>query len=1254
MKNIFKTLAAVALIAMTAACSKDGGVAPVATEKATVSFDVQLPGGIVGRAETNDGTTAKQLYYAVYSDIANDDQALIVETKQLENKSAVVSMDLVTNQTYDIVFWAQSPDSGYAIDWNTKTVSLNYDQNEDGSNENRDAFVYVWHNLEVNGAVNEPVTLKRPFAQLNVGLTYVSEENNQIKKAQVAGFNLGEVQVKAYTYNQFCFVNGQGEPAGQQQEVIFKAAANTTDMKQINGTNYNWVSFNYVMPNASQSELQTIKIDFYDGAKQISIPEFTNVPVERNHRTNIVGDLLTDPANFNVSIDATFDDPANDIVAWDGVSVQAPTTHDEQGNPQITTGAELAWLAGVVNGTISRGEAENFEGQTIVLGANIDLGGHPWTPIGYNPNEVAGNENYFAGTFDGNGYTISNLKIDVKDQGGVGLFGAVHNATFKNFTLSNVNIKAVESEANPTNISGAQNAAAYIAGGHIGAVAGYDAKNGTVSFENVHVSGEIKIEGETRVAQGQRVGGIIGGRASSRYTFNNVSVIGDEGSYIKGFCSTAGVIGQNQEAATFENVTTDIDVYAVTFGAGGIAGIARQGSTFTNCSSKGDITLDASHVQPASYSANYCYRLGGIAGCWSESKTGKLTLTNCSYEGQLTSIDKEGNSPASFDYAGYVGRGYALKNCAGSTVTIDGVNYVQAYDNVYGFYIIDGAYGISNATIAQFRTKVNAGDGFQGKTVKLIEDIDLQGQNWTPIGNEDVVFEGTFDGNGKTIKNLNITYTEPAYFIGFFGCVEGATIKNVTFENAIVNVPSDDSNSGGHIAAIAGYAVNTTFEKIEVKGDVKVESSFDKNAASRVAVVAGGNYGGKVEMKNVVINANADSYVKANNCVGALAGQLQGEVLFENCSSNIDVTGYKFFAGGIIGLAPRVGQFTDCATSGNVAITNGRAGNANDLYRVGAIAGGWDDNTTTMLTLTNCSYTGQISGKDANGTQATNFVCGGYVGRGYSAVVGAKVSVNGDVYEYQGDGKEEIKVEGLDYDETTKSYAVSTAKGLVALANKGLKADESVVLTADIDLTGVEFNGINAFHAENNNTFDGNGFTVSNWTNHSGASDMAFVRNWVGTIKNLTIANASLKTSGRSGIIAGNVYANIENCRVVNCTLEDSYWACGLIAGLYNSGSIKNCSATNSTIKSNGGTGAIVGVMNESAGARSFTNCKVKGCTVNNTGVYGDVYCGAMVCGMINCDATITFEGCVLENNTAVGLYVGELYYGNPENVVVK
>ncbi len=631
----------------------------------------------------------------------------------------------------------------------------------------------------------------------------------------------------------------------------------------------------------------------------------------------------------------------------------------------------MKWLAEQVNSG-----QNTFEGTTIMLGSDIDLKNENWTPIGFNTNDEAGNEPYFSGTFDGNNHTINNLKIDVTDKGGVGLFGAVHNATFKNFTLNNVDIKAIESENNPANSSGAEDKPAYIVGGHTGAIAGYDAKPGTLNFENVHVTGLIKIEGETRAAQGQRIGGIFGGRSSSKVNFSNVSVKGSDGSYIKGYCSTAGVMGQNQGIGTFTNVQTDIDIYAVTFGTGGIIGIALKGSTFTNCSSAGDITLDASKTQLSSYSANYPYRVGGIAGCWSESNTGVLTLTSCSYNGTLTSIDKDGNKVNLYDYAGYVGRGYSLNGCQGSKVIVNGVSYVQACNTaaLAGIYIVDDVYEIGTTTAFKwFANEVNTGSNyFDGKTVKLTNDIDLNNEEWTPIGSisQEHGFMGNFDGNGKTIKNLeiaNITPDSDGYvYAGLFGITEGTEsdenyIKNLTIEN--VNISTD----GNIVAAAIAYPSYTTVEDIIVKGDVEIN---------------GGDYTAGIlaytrrcyNAKNLVITANSASAITGEQTVGGVISDIQsngGLVNYSNFkASGLIITGKKC-VGGISGIIST--QTLDGATVENVSIK------CNDV-RKGIVSGALGGKSTIKNIIVN------------NVTGADKVVGATYDGKN-------DVIVNGDIYE---------------------------------------------------------------------------------------------------------------------------------------------------------------------------------------------------------------------------------------------------------------
>ena len=320
--------------------------------------------------------------------------------------------------------------------------------------------------------------------------------------------------------------------------------------------------------------------------------------------------------------------------------------------------------------------------------------------------------------------------------------------------------------------------------------------------------------------------------------------------------------------------------------------------------------------------------------------------------------------------------------------------------------VAENAQGLQ--TVAE---AINNGALPSDTNVSLSGDIDLSeivitrsavASNWIPVGTEEAPFTGTFDGKGYTIKNLALVEPEAKEgkaYIGFFGYAKDATIKNVTFENVYINIPClDIDHSQGHIGAVAGSLEGTsTIENVTVKGDVQIYTTQTANGASRVAVIAGGNSYGNVTMKNVHVEANEGSYLVANNNVGALAGQLQGKMVFENCSSNIDVTANKFFAGGLVGIAAGDSYIKNCHTSGDIAVVAGRENRHNDEYRVGGIAGGWADGKTKVCTLEGCSYTGKVSGKNSDGTVAEPLDYMGYVGRGYTLTncAGSTVIIDG-------------------------------------------------------------------------------------------------------------------------------------------------------------------------------------------------------------------------------------------------------------------
>ena len=516
--------------------------------------------------------------------------------------------------------------------------------------------------------------------------------------------------------------------------------------------------------------------------------------------------------------------------------------------------------------------------------------------------------------------------------------------------------------------------------------------------------------------------------------------------------------------------------------------------------------------------------------------------------------------------------------------------------------------------------------GTEDKNIVLSGDIDLASlmtrsavaSNWTPIGTSEKPFTGVFDGNGFTIKNLALVEAEAKEgkaYIGFFGYAKDATIKNVTFENVYINIPClDIDHSQGHIGAVAGSLEGTsTIENVTVKGDIQVYATQEANGASRVAVVAGGNSYGNVTMKNVHVIANEGSYLKANNNTGALAGQLQGKSVFENCSSNIDVTVNKFFAGGLIGIAPADATFTNCHTTGNVSVVAGRAGRGNDHYRVGGIAGGWADGAKNVCTLTGCTYTGKLTGVNADGSVAKAFDYDGYVGRGYTlnGCKGSKVVI---------DGKEFVQLNDTDhgvYVINGTTVTVATADALVA----ALATEYDVLFTNDIKINPASMSnaygktGINVKYGQ---TIDGNGCTLN--IQGAGGTWDSGINTTGGLIKNLTV------TGSFRGIFINHNSDHSEKVVLENVTIggNGTVYTISCDQGLY-----QGIEATNCTF--NGWTSFA-----KTAGEAKFVNCNFgegsgyKYCRpYSNTEFVGCTFCPGYAVDETR--ATVTFTDCTWE-----------------------
>ncbi len=467
---------------------------------------------------------------------------------------------------------------------------------------------------------------------------------------------------------------------------------------------------------------------------------------------------------------------------WLGRTGELPAETD--GVIVISTADELAAFAAAVNA------GNTFAGKTIELANNIDLNNIEWTPIGCGNNTTT---KTFKGTFDGKGFTISNLKITnfiggaaVKSATGVGLFGNVGTNGF----VKNVNIDGARVDGNH----------------YVAALIGYSY---FAKVEDCSVN-----------------------RATINCTHFNDDEDGDKAGVIFGWVGSTAI---NRVSVSNSRVNAGRD-------AGQIAGCIANTTTLRNPSASAVIV----------------------------SANGTSTGANIKNE--------------------FVGRDVTtISLWYGAVGTLP-----EAVDNVITITSAD--------EFAAFAAAVNAGNTFDGYTIKLAKDIDLDNIEWTPIGygsysnttntikNGGKIFEGVFDGNGKKVYNLKVTTfvgggTEvgTAAGVGLFGNNLG-TIKNLTVDGAVVR--------GNYATAvIAGFNCGAIIDNCTVKNATvscvyaNSEESGDK-AGLIVGYVSSKNGGSQIK------NCKAyDSTVDADRDAGQLIGGMAAATIQSgNTATRVTVT----------------------------------------------------------------------------------------------------------------------------------------------------------------------------------------------------------------------------------------------------------------------------------------------------------------------------------------------------------------------------
>ena len=371
---------------------------------------------------------------------------------------------------------------------------------------------------------------------------------------------------------------------------------------------------------------------------------------------------------------------------WDGISTEAPTLQNSSAsnsetNPYIIdTAAKLAWISANYNNS-------NCYGKYYLQTENLDLAGHPWTPIN-NSNTIRA---YY---YDGGGHTVSNLYINTAEQtlnsnNRIGLFGYVYGSSSKHAYIKNLgivngsitgedsdNVGAVVGDAGYTDITSCYNEGVSVTGSErVGGVVGYNNNIGIIS--NSYNTGDVTGESQVGGVGGYNWGGLI----SNSY---NTGTVTGSSNYV------GGVIGYNN-IGIISNSYNIGDVTGID-SVGGVVG--RNYGTISNSYNTGDVTGSSS--------------VGGVAGRVVSSSGLCSVISGCYSTGAI--IRSSGSETSFGGVVGYI--------------------YNDPYNNPSQYVSISWCYYNKETSGSVVTKAIGEGTGYQCYGLTTTEMQGAQNENW--------------------------------------------------------------------------------------------------------------------------------------------------------------------------------------------------------------------------------------------------------------------------------------------------------------------------------------------------------------------------------------------------------------------------------------------------------------------------------------------------------------------------------------------
>ncbi len=262
-------------------------------------------------------------------------------------------------------------------------------------------------------------------------------------------------------------------------------------------------------------------------------------------------------------------------------------------------------------------------------------------------------------------------------------------------------------------------------------------------------------------------------------------------------------------------------------------------------------------------------------------------------------------------------------------------------------YQIKTVKHLQNVSIASAETA--------GLYFKLMNDIDLENMEWTPINNTGTVRDLNFDGENHKISNLKVSHNSTnAYYNSLFGYLTGS-VKDLTIENADVY----SGNSASATGVLSGWFQHGSITNVDVTGTNHIHivnnNSKDSGCGGLVGAI------NKVTVKDcdvsgVTFTFDQDGVVPQN--VGGLTGSTKfNPCTIENCTVNGSSVLAAYRAGGLVGSADIATTITDCNVGTVSSVTVEAAEAVVDGGTGGLVGAG-----TKAVTFSGCHFNGTVTG----------------------------------------------------------------------------------------------------------------------------------------------------------------------------------------------------------------------------------------------------------------------------------------------------